>query len=44
MISSCLGGAAMAFWAARNLGGVNGDVIGASAVLCELLVMAGFSI
>jgi len=44
IISSIIGGAALSFWAARNLGGVNGDVLGASEVLCEVLVMAGCSI
>jgi len=44
MAVSVIGGTALAVCASRNLGGVNGDVIGASAVLCELLVMAGCSI
>jgi adenosylcobinamide-GDP ribazoletransferase len=42
MITSSLGGAALAGWAEKNLGGVNGDVIGASAVLGEILTMAGY--
>ncbi|MDL2264235.1 adenosylcobinamide-GDP ribazoletransferase [Synergistaceae bacterium OttesenSCG-928-I11] len=37
---SALGGYGVAKLAARTLGGVNGDVLGASAVLGELLVLA----
>jgi adenosylcobinamide-GDP ribazoletransferase len=44
MISASLAGAALALWANKNLGGTNGDVIGASAVLGELLVLIGCSI
>jgi adenosylcobinamide-GDP ribazoletransferase len=40
MILSTAAGAALAVWANERLGGVNGDVIGASSVLGELLVMA----
>ncbi|MCL2684565.1 MAG: adenosylcobinamide-GDP ribazoletransferase, partial [Synergistaceae bacterium] len=39
MAVSCAGGAAFALWAQKNMGGVNGDVIGASAVLGEILTM-----
>jgi adenosylcobinamide-GDP ribazoletransferase len=42
MTASSLGGAALARWAGKNMGGVNGDVIGASAVLGEILAMAGY--
>jgi adenosylcobinamide-GDP ribazoletransferase len=42
MAASSLGSAALARWAEKNLGGVNGDVIGASAVLGEILAMAGY--
>jgi adenosylcobinamide-GDP ribazoletransferase len=44
MIVSGAAGAALAYWANKTLGGVNGDVIGASAVLCELLVFMGCSV
>jgi adenosylcobinamide-GDP ribazoletransferase len=40
MVLSCAGGIAFAVWAKKNLGGVNGDVIGASSVLGEILTMA----
>ena len=40
MVLSCAGGAALAIWGKKNMGGVNGDVIGASAVLGEILTMA----
>jgi adenosylcobinamide-GDP ribazoletransferase len=39
MILSSAAGAALAVWANERLGGVNGDVIGASCVLGELLVL-----
>ena len=39
MAVSCAAGFGMAVWARNNLGGVNGDVIGASAVLGEILTM-----
>jgi adenosylcobinamide-GDP ribazoletransferase len=38
---SCAGGALTAGWAMKNMGGVNGDVIGASAVLGEIMTLAG---
>jgi adenosylcobinamide-GDP ribazoletransferase len=41
MAASAAGGTALAFWALKNMGGVNGDVAGASAVLGEILAMAG---
>jgi adenosylcobinamide-GDP ribazoletransferase len=44
MVLSCAAAASLAYWADKNLGGVNGDVIGASAVLCELLVFIGYSV
>jgi adenosylcobinamide-GDP ribazoletransferase len=44
MLLSGAAGTALAYWANRDLGGVNGDVIGASAVLCELLVFTVCSI
>ncbi|MDR1508733.1 MAG: adenosylcobinamide-GDP ribazoletransferase [Synergistaceae bacterium] len=44
MILSGAAGASLAYWAGKNLGGVNGDVIGASAVLCELLVLLACSV
>jgi adenosylcobinamide-GDP ribazoletransferase len=44
MILSSAAGAILAAWANRRLGGVNGDVIGASSVLGELLVMAVCSV
>jgi adenosylcobinamide-GDP ribazoletransferase len=37
-------GAPLACWANKRLGGVNGDVMGASEVLCELLALIGCSI
>ena len=40
MILSSAAGAALAVWANKRLGGVNGDVIGAASVLGELLVLA----
>jgi adenosylcobinamide-GDP ribazoletransferase len=40
MILSSASSAALAAWSNERLGGVNGDVIGASSVLGELLVMA----
>ena len=40
MLLSCAGGVSFAVWAQKNMGGVNGDVIGASAVLGEILTMA----
>ncbi|MDR1650822.1 MAG: adenosylcobinamide-GDP ribazoletransferase [Synergistaceae bacterium] len=40
MIASCLSGAGFAHLARKNLGGTNGDVLGASAVAGELIVMA----
>ena len=40
MAVSCAGGVAFAGWAKKNMGGVNGDVIGAAAVLGEILTMA----
>jgi adenosylcobinamide-GDP ribazoletransferase len=44
MLLSGAAGASLAHWADKNLGGVSGDVIGASAVLCELLVLAACSV
>jgi adenosylcobinamide-GDP ribazoletransferase len=44
MILSSVAGAALAVWANEKLGGVNGDVIGASSVLGELLVLAVCSV
>ncbi|MDR1136862.1 MAG: adenosylcobinamide-GDP ribazoletransferase [Synergistaceae bacterium] len=44
MVASCAAGASLSYWCGKNLGGVNGDVIGASAVLCELMVFMGCSI
>ena len=41
MLASSIGGATLALWASKNMGGVNGDVLGASAVLGEILTMAG---
>jgi len=40
MGASCAVGAVFALWAQRNMGGVSGDVIGAAAVLGEILTMA----
>jgi adenosylcobinamide-GDP ribazoletransferase len=40
IIVSSVGGAALARWASKNLGGVNGDVAGAASVLGELLSLA----
>jgi adenosylcobinamide-GDP ribazoletransferase len=40
MILSSAAGAALAVWANEKLGGVNGDVIGASCVMGELLTLA----
>jgi adenosylcobinamide-GDP ribazoletransferase len=44
MLSASLAGAGLAKWANRSLGGTNGDIIGASAVLGELLVLIGCSV
>jgi adenosylcobinamide-GDP ribazoletransferase len=44
IIPAGLAGAALAVWANKNLGGSNGDVLGASSVLGELLVLAVCSV
>jgi adenosylcobinamide-GDP ribazoletransferase len=44
MIFSSAAGAVLAIWANKRLGGVNGDIIGASSVLGELLVLAVCSV
>jgi adenosylcobinamide-GDP ribazoletransferase len=44
MILSGVCGAALAMWANKNLGGTNGDIIGASAVMGEILVLICCSI
>jgi adenosylcobinamide-GDP ribazoletransferase len=44
MILSSASGAALAAWSNEHLGGVNGDVIGASSVLGELLTIAVFPV
>ncbi len=40
ILTAGLSGAGLALWSNRTLGGTNGDVLGASAVLGELLVLA----
>ncbi|MDR1965572.1 MAG: adenosylcobinamide-GDP ribazoletransferase [Synergistaceae bacterium] len=44
MFASGISGAACAMWGAKNLGGANGDVLGASAVLGELLALMACSL
>ena len=39
-----LAGVALARWANRTLGGTNGDILGAAAVLGEILVLAGCAV
>lgn len=41
VLSAGLAGAALARWGNRALGGVNGDILGAAAVLGEILVLIG---
>jgi adenosylcobinamide-GDP ribazoletransferase len=40
IIAAGIAGAALAFWCNKNLGGTNGDVLGASAVLGEIIALA----
>jgi adenosylcobinamide-GDP ribazoletransferase len=44
MITAGVAGTVLALWTNKNLGGANGDIIGASAVLCEILAMVACSI
>lgn len=44
MLSAGFGGAALALWANKNLGGVSGDILGAASVLGEILVLIGCTI